>query len=414
MHMNISRISNQPENPVSSRFGRRSVSALLMLKNYPVRYSLAITTVAVLVLALAIIGTAVANWLLAVVAVGLLLGGVTLHAVLSGKVRTAQQDARGLEQRLADEASSSRVLAGIKLLASVESPGDSSGLDARLAAAARMATGYAAAFVFNLHDAHGVFVPSTRKTGDGNFKGQLNLTGDEFEPVDGQTPGAIAARQGSALVMSLVDSQGFDLPVWAEQAGFLQGIVTPVTRGLDTIGVVYVFSKATVPPTLNEIEQLELIVSFASNYSQVPGTARPGSAVTAESGPAAQPFRIPDGRSERRASLPTGISMPGFALNPELERMELDGISLSLSPTEFLLVNALASSPGRPVSPDALVNSCWAPDARPADNGLDVAIFRLRRKLSKTTSGKGLIKTVRGSGYMFVPPAINGAAVVAD
>ncbi len=96
--------------------------------------------------------------------------------------------------------------------------------------------------------------------------------------------------------------------------------------------------------------------------------------------------------------------MPGFALNPDLERMELDGISLSLSPTEFLLVHTLASSPGKPVSPVELVNACWAPDARPADNAIDVAIFRLRRKLGKTASGKGLIKTVRGSGYMFVPP----------
>ena len=101
----------------------------------------------------------------------------------------------------------------------------------------------------------------------------------------------------------------------------------------------------------------------------------------------------------------TGIRMPGFALNPELERMELHGISLSLSPTEFLLLHTLASSPGRPVSPGELVNACWAGDSRPADNALDVAIFRLRRKLHKTDSGKGLITTVRGSGYMFVPPA---------
>ena len=103
--------------------------------------------------------------------------------------------------------------------------------------------------------------------------------------------------------------------------------------------------------------------------------------------------------------------MPGFALNPELERMELDGISLSLSPTEFLLVHTLASSPGRPVSPAELVDACWAGDSRPADNALDVAIFRLRRKLRKTVSGTSLIKTVRGSGYMFVPPSMDDPIV---
>ena len=108
------------------------------------------------------------------------------------------------------------------------------------------------------------------------------------------------------------------------------------------------------------------------------------------------------------------IRMPGFTMNPELEKMELDGITLPLSPTEFVLVHTLASSPGRPVSPVELVKACWAPDARPADSALDVAIFRLRRKLRKTASGKGLITTVRGSGYMFVPPVVDDQSLLAS
>jgi DNA-binding response OmpR family regulator len=61
------------------------------------------------------------------------------------------------------------------------------------------------------------------------------------------------------------------------------------------------------------------------------------------------------------------------------------------------------------------MNRCWSKDSLPAENAVDVAIFRLRKKLNKTSLGKGLIKTVRGSGYMFIPPAsIAASPVVAD
>ena len=102
-------------------------------------------------------------------------------------------------------------------------------------------------------------------------------------------------------------------------------------------------------------------------------------------------------------------------MNPEFERMEMDGVRISLSPTEFLLMHALASSPEQPVSPIELMERCWTKDARPADNAIDVAIFRLRKKLNKTASGKGLIKTVRGSGYMFMPSSVDASSdIVAD
>ena len=416
--MNISRHANRPDSPAGSRYARRLGLSFPSLSQSRFGYSVTVAFGVALVLALTIItpaGVAGVNWPLAAVALGLLFGGVTAHVVLSADVRTTKRESRTLEQRLSSEASASRVLAGIKLLTPAEPragshgdfDGDAPGVDARLAAAARMATGYSAAIVFNLRDAHGVFVPSNWS--NWSYGDQLARSGDEFEPVDGQTPGAMAARQGSAIVLSLTEAHSVGLPEWAERAGFVQGIVTPIARGLDTAGIVYVFNKSAVLPTLNEIEQLELIVSFVSNFSGAPrmaGNGRTGrTSAVVGSVPTARPFRVPESRSERRTIVMTGISMPGFALNPELERMELDGISLSLSPTEFLLLHTLASSPGRPVSPGELVNACWAGDSRPADNALDVAIFRLRRKLHKTASGKGLIKTVRGSGYMFVPPA---------
>lgn len=349
---------------------------------------------AVVILAGFVVGSAL---LISGIAMLLLVGGISIHVAISMQNIKLGQTVLELERRLADEASSSRVLAGIRLLGS----NNSQSSDARFAAAARMATEYPASVLFNLREAHGILAPSSW-----SYDGQLSQIREEFEAIDGDSPGAIAARQGSAIVMSGTVKDGCAaLPEWAVQAGFTQGIVAPVTHGLDTTAVLYVFGKSEVLPTLNEIEQLELIVGFQSTGL---------SAGQVEYSPSnSQPFRIVEkSGTENRPAAPAPIRMGGFALNPEFERMEMDGVHISLSPTEFLLMHALASSPEQPVSPIELMERCWTKDARPADNAIDVAIFRLRKKLNKTASGKGLIKTVRGNGYMFVPPSVGASSVV--
>jgi len=335
--------------------------------------------------------------------VALVIGVTALHIAMTERNRNAVIDVLTLEGRLASEVSSTRILNGIRQL----NGSSSLSADARLASAARMATEYPASVIFNLRDAHGVLAPSSW-----NYEGQLSQIRDEFEAIDGEAPGAVAARQGSAIVLSSTDGNYSALPEWAEHAGFTQGIVTPITRGLDTIGVVYALNKSNSLPTLNEIEQLELIVSFSSNRTS---TSTSGNDL---SGTHSQPFRVieksPNASSQIEIST-TPIRMAGFALDPEFERMEMDETTISLSPTEFLLIHTLASSPDKPVSPVELMDRCWARDSRPADNAVDVAIFRLRKKLSKTVSGKGLIKTVRGNGYMFVSPTVDASSpVIAD
>ena len=340
-------------------------------------------------------------WVGASIALMFLVISTVVHVVLSTKLNGRKQELDALKERLSGEASASRVLCGIRIINS----NDSKSPDVRLVAAARMATGYQAAVVFKLREAHGVLAPS-----NWSFEGDLSQIREQFEAIDSDEPGAVAARQGSAIVMSSsAVNDCMALPTWAEVVGFTQGIVAPISRGLDTIGVVYVFNKSDSLPTLQEIEQLELIVNFGSGTSNA--------ARNDLSGLQNQPFRVVENSSLAKRGVPSAssIRMDGFALNSESERMEMDGMSISLSPTEFLLIHALASSPDTPVPPVDLMDRCWTKDARPADNAVDVAIFRLRKKLSKTASGKGLIKTVRGTGYMFVLPSVSAEpAIVAD
>ena len=294
-----------------------------------------------------------------------------------------------VQKQFAVEARASRVLSGIKIFRTRD------GLSqvAKLAKAARLATGYQASVVFELRDSQGVLIPS-----NWNYEGSLDHIRDAFESVDSDLPGAMAARQGSAIVISSAETGGIALPSWAEQAGFVHGIVAPISSGLNTKAVVYVLKNSGGVPTLQDIEQLELVLNFTSS-----GAVEVAPVISEVSRKA---FRedVTLTRADETSEPARPIRMPGFALNTESERMEMDGVSLSLSPTEFSLIHALASSPNQPVSSESLMDSCWGSGSRPADNAVDVAIFRLRKKLSRLESGKGVIKTVRGSGYMFIPP----------
>ena len=395
-------MSNREINTPSTEPSQSSVSTMNQwvgaFSAHWVGYSLFLSSILITVTFIAVLtGTVM---VLVPSALVLISAGLANHLRLSSLNDIIQSDLINAEDKLASEASASRILNGIRTLRS----NSSLSADARLASAARMATEYPAAVVFNLRDAHGVLAPS-----NWSYDGQLSHIRDEFEPIDSDHPGAVAARQGSAIVVSMsADSEQF-LPAWAEQSGFTQGIVAPITRGLDTVGVIYVLNKSSVLPTLAEIEQLELIVSFSSLDTSAFGR----DSVASQN----QPFRVIEKSTPTSASLPTAapIRLAGFALNPESERIEMDGVLISLSPTEFLLMHTLASSPEKPVSAVELMDRCWSKDSRPADNAIDVAIFRLRKKLNKTASGKGIIKTVRGSGYMFIPPATNATPqIVAD
>lgn len=325
--------------------------------------------------------------ILASVNLATLFGSVIVHFILTKRNNDSSKQVKSLKDRLSSEASASRILQGAKLL----NNDNGTSLDARLAAATRTATNYEAAIVFSLQHTHGALAPS-----HWSYKGQLNNIDAEFESLTGSSPGASAVRQGSAIALSAKDPQLTSIPAWGTQSGFTQGIVSPIFDGLDTVGVVYALNKKPTLPTLREIEQLELILSFRSTISS-----------DRKSGLFEQRFRTFEAVNSSNAvnTAPDktieNLKVGSFLLNAELVQMELSGTPISLSPTEFLLMHTLASSANMPVSPSILMNACWEEGARPAEQALDVAIFRLRKKLKTLLAHTGLIKTVRGSGYMF-------------
>ena len=94
------------------------------------------------------------------------------------------------------------------------------------------------------------------------------------------------------------------------------------------------------------------------------------------------------------------------------------GVPVSLSRSEFDLLYVLASAPGQVIDPDSLIESAFGDAPNNGQRTVDATIYRLRRKLSRAPSGENIIKTVRGKGYLLVPPVADDppeqAALSAD
>jgi DNA-binding response OmpR family regulator len=74
-----------------------------------------------------------------------------------------------------------------------------------------------------------------------------------------------------------------------------------------------------------------------------------------------------------------------------------------LSATEYRLLLQFAHNIGNVMSAEELLTSVWGPEYRNDKEILWVSIARLRQKLEDDPHNPTLIKTVRGSGYIFTP-----------
>ena len=84
-------------------------------------------------------------------------------------------------------------------------------------------------------------------------------------------------------------------------------------------------------------------------------------------------------------------------------RVHIGGDEVALRPREVALLIRLASSPGRVLSRDQLLDDVWDMTWETGTKTLEVHIHALRRKLGPRPDGQPRITTVRSFGYRFEP-----------
>ena len=105
------------------------------------------------------------------------------------------------------------------------------------------------------------------------------------------------------------------------------------------------------------------------------------------------------------ATMPTGenevITRGRLAMDPARHQVTWDGKVVSLTVTEFLILEALAVRPGVIKSRNQLIDAAYPDDIFVDDRTVDSHIKRLRRKFRAIDSGFGAIETLYGAGYSF-------------
>jgi two-component system phosphate regulon response regulator PhoB len=91
----------------------------------------------------------------------------------------------------------------------------------------------------------------------------------------------------------------------------------------------------------------------------------------------------------------------GVTIDRQRHRAWVDGGEVSLTPTEFRLLEVLLRQPGRAFTRHELMDSAIGEDAIVLERTIDVHIKSLRRKLGDAGD---FIETVRGIGYRFREP----------
>lgn len=98
----------------------------------------------------------------------------------------------------------------------------------------------------------------------------------------------------------------------------------------------------------------------------------------------------------------THLTVGDLTLDPASREVSRGGVHISLTRTEYNLLERLMYRAGKVVSRRSLIEAVWGFDREIEENTLDAFMHLLRGKIDSAGRGK-LIHTVRGVGYMIRP-----------
>ena len=180
------------------------------------------------------------------------------------------------------------------------------------------------------------------------------------------------------LDVGLPGEDGFVLARWLRERSGRLGIIM-VTAATDTVDRVVGLETGADDYIGKPYEPRELLARIKSVLRRVTGA------------PAASGPRVRMGRCvldlEKRV-----------LVNP------VDGSEETLTASEFDLLKLFVENPNRPLQRDWLLESAAHREMEAFDRAIDLRITRLRKKVEADPAHPEAIRTVRGVGYMFVPP----------
>jgi two-component system KDP operon response regulator KdpE len=115
-------------------------------------------------------------------------------------------------------------------------------------------------------------------------------------------------------------------------------------------------------------------------------------------------------RAVLRRTIPTEAAPPvirvaGLEIDLASRLVRRDGVQVHLTPTEFALLELMATNPGKLLTHRWLLQKVWGPAYQQESQYLRVYVAGLRKKLEQDPSAPGLILTEPGVGYRWMGDA---------
>lgn len=107
------------------------------------------------------------------------------------------------------------------------------------------------------------------------------------------------------------------------------------------------------------------------------------------------------GGAETDTDAPAVLQRGRLTLDPARHQVLWDGLPVTLTVTEFLILEALAARPGLIKTRNQLMDVAYHDDVFVDDRTIDSHIKRMRRKFRVVDSQFGAIETLYGAGYSF-------------
>lgn len=98
------------------------------------------------------------------------------------------------------------------------------------------------------------------------------------------------------------------------------------------------------------------------------------------------------------------LSHGGLILDPVKCKVTINSEPVSLTTSEYKLLQTLMASPGRVFSREALLDRFYEHGETVVDRVIDVHVGKLRQKIEENPAKPKMIQTVRGFGYRFAEP----------
>jgi DNA-binding response OmpR family regulator len=192
----------------------------------------------------------------------------------------------------------------------------------------------------------------------------------------------LVERELPALVLldvGLPGEDGFALARWLREKSGRVGIIM-VTAAVDTVDRVVGLETGADDYIAKPFEPRELLARVKSVLRRSTGVA------------------VVSGGTRLRMGRRVFDSEKRVLVDPA------DGSEEALTASEYDLLKLFAENPNRPLQRDWLLESAAHREMEAFDRAIDLRVTRLRKKIEVDPAHPDAIRTVRGVGYMFVPP----------